>query len=370
MSDADAMSDAGAVAVAVAGIQRLQCPETLDQLCDGKDKDPVYYRGVGYKYSDIAFEAATEGQNISSELWAAGMWAVTRSYGMSTTVHRRVLTIIKSKICSDFKLWYMSHAAHELLTLAYMICPKGSKVFPLILYSLSTSLPWPKPVLLKESPADDITTTSCDELLSAVVSNPTATARLRARALCAQAWAHASPAASELICRAYAIDPTYIEVYLYWFTDGPIKYLDRSIQLGGRMLNKWGIALKCIETTDGNIAEIYVWIRDVIPYLDGTTISLGDSSMSIFDYICALETPHGSFFSFAMFTDMLPADIPWSCRRHAALDRRTGANALFATFLCALARLEGPGGPLRPSHQTMWEHALESWTLGDSASLY
>ena len=91
--------------------------------------------------------------------------------------------------------------------------------------------------------------------------------------------------------------------------------------------------------------------------------------MSVFDYICRLETPGGSVFRPAMLTDMLPADTPWSCRRHAALDRRTGANALFATLLCALARLEGVGGRLRPSHQTVWEHALESWTLGDSAAM-
>ena len=92
--------------------------------------------------------------------------------------------------------------------------------------------------------------------------------------------------------------------------------------------------------------------------------------MSVFDYICALETPDGSVFCPEMLTDMLPVDHPWTCRRHEALDRRTGANALFATFLCALARLEGPDGRLRPSHQTMWEDELESWTLGDSAVMY
>ena len=137
------------------------------------------------------------------------------------------------------------------------------------------------------------------------------------------------------------------------------------------MLNLWGLVLEAAISSVGQWHNMcYTLLNRVVPEMNGTNISLGDSSMSVYDYICALETSEYSVFRPKMLTDMLPAGTPWTCRRHAALDRRTGANPLFATFLCALARLEGPDGRLRPSHQTMWEDALESWTLGDSAGMY
>ena len=371
-----------------AAIQILQCPETLNQLYDRIDETHVHYKGVGYKYSDIAFEAAIKGHNVSMELWAAGIWAVT--WSCSEGIAFRALSLLEVEVRAKLwnttlwnttswgitSVWFWRNPSWGLLSLAYMICPKDSKFFPLILYSLAGWITRAKPGRLQTSPTGDIITVTYDDLLSAVVSNPTATARLRARALFAQVEQRKTIAASELIRRAYVIDPTYIGVYTYWlevdwFATGNEINPSGVIQLGGQVLNKWGLVLKAIETVIGAKTTIYLWLLDdEFPELDGTTISLGDSSMSVFDYLCALETPDGSFFRFKMLTGMVPADTPWSCRRHEALDRRTGANALFATFLCALARLEGPGGPLRPSHQTVWEDALESWTLGDSARMW
>ena len=100
-----------------------------------------------------------------------------------------------------------------------------------------------------------------------------------------------------------------------------------------------------------------------------TEITLGDSSISFFEYFCRISTRQGNLFHAGVFTEILPAGSLWSCRRHIALDRRTGANPLFATLLCALARLESTS--MRPSHQTMWEFALaDNWTMADSASMH
>ena len=370
-ADVDACANTGADV----DIQLLRRPETLTQLCDIVTY-PDYGMWEGYQdYTHIAETAAIKGQEVSPELWVAGMWALTR---VGTPRGRiRALAIIVPEVCANVCSDYycpnerqVYYPAWELLKIAYMICPKESPVFPLILYSLAKWMPRgdASPLGIQSSPGGGLTTSSYEDLLAAVLNNPAATARLRAIVLCAQ-FGSRLPQATELLYQAHAIDPTYVTVY---------TYLSRTMKdgvctLGSRMLNRWGLALKAATNVVGSRDPIYYDILDgYAPQLDGTDISLGDSSMPVFDYICALETPNGSeFFRFVMRrTGMVPADTPWSCRRHEALDRHTGANALFATFLCALTRLESPGGLLRPSHQTMWEDALESWTLGDSAAMF
>ena len=380
MSDADADSDAGANtdADADADIQLLRRPETLTQLCDivaGPFDGPL-----GHDIKRIAVAAAAKGRGVSPELWAAGMWAITR-VGIANDLIVETLALIVAElracVCSDYYCpteCQVNSSAWELVKIAYMVCPKDSPVFPFILYYLANWMPGTlrrSAVDIRASIGGEMTTLIYGDLLAATLSHPDATARLRAMILCDQAYVQWGRASSvELLYRAHEIDPTYIVVYgylSYFLTFSP-TYV---IRLRSRVLNRWGLALEAATSVVGRMDDIiYTKLNGVIPELNGTVISLGDSSMSVFDYICALETPAGSVFHPKMLTDMLPADTPWSCRRHEALDRRTGANALFATFLCALARLEGPGGPLRPSHQTMWEHALESWTLGDSARMY
>ena len=376
------MSDADAGADADADIQLLRCPETLTQLYDivtypfGGQWDHSRYC---HDYKRMANLAVTKGRGVSPELWAAGMWAITRLG--NATIRSAALAIITPEVraneCGDY-ICLTEHQAKDpawvLLQISYMIAPKDSLVIPLILYSLARWLIWAPQaaaqVAIQASPGGEPVTVNSDDLLAAVLNHPTATARLRASVICTQAREQGFSTSIELLYQAHETDLTYITVYTYLS-----YYMDavgvRVIRLGSRLLNRWGLALEAVINVVGLKGAIYGKVLVCgVPELDGTSISLGDSSMSVFDYICALETPDGSVFCPEMLTDMLPADTPWSCRRHEALDRRTGANALFATFLCALARLELPGGPLRPSHQTMWEHALESWTLGDSAVIY
>ena len=374
------MADVGRGAGADTGtdmdIQLLRRPETLTQLCDIVTHP--YDGPLDYDYIRLAEAAATRGRGISPELWAAGIWAIAHIGYLfyQIEVLTKIVPEVHAYVCGDYSCpteHQIKEPEWELAKIAYMICPKESPVFPLILYSLARSMPWAlgQPVVvIRASPGGEAVTTNRRDLLAAVLSHPTAPARLRASVLCDQAWAQGVPASIELLYQAHETDPTCVTVYTYlsYYTDTGGA---RTIRLGSRMLNLWGLALEAVANVVGGRHTIYyTLLSGNVPELDGTTISLGDSSMPIFDYICALETPAGSAFCPAMLTDMLPADTPWTCRRHEALDRHTGANALFATFLCALARLEGPGGPLRPSHQTVWEHALESWTLGDSARIY
>ena len=363
--------------MADADIQLLRRPETLTQLCDIVTyPDNGIWRYIS-GYGHIAEAAAARGREVSPELWAAGLWAVTRIGIIDDGIEaHKALAIavpeVHANVCSDYYCpieCQVKHPIRELLKIAYMICPKESPVLPLILYSLAKWLPWGivAPIDIRAAPSGGLLAGTYADLLTAVLNNPTATARLRAVVLCRQFETQNSHP-TELLYQAHATDPTYVGIYtnLSYCMDGGV------VHLGSRTLNIWGLALEAVTNVVGERGIIYHDIMDdcYTPRLNGTDISLGDSSMPIFDYICALETPAGSVFCPDMLSDMLPADTPWSCRRHAALDRRTGANALFATFLCALARLEMPGGPLRPSHQTVWEHALESWTLGDSAAMY
>ena len=366
--------------MADAVIQLLRRPETLAQLCDITTDS--FDGPLGHDYRLIAEAAATKGRGVSPELWAAKMWAITR-FGIPADRIKALALIVsevRAIVCIDYYCptkCQVQIPEWELLKIAYMVCPKESPVFPIILYSLArrisrwwTWAPVKPAMTIQASPGGETTTLIYGDLLAAVLSHPTATARLRAFAICDQSRKIGFPSSVDLLYQAYETDPTYVTVYAllanYIDSSGPAY----AIRLGAQMLNRWGLALKASTNIVGRKSYIYFMMEGCIPELNGTVISLGDSSMSVFDYICALETPEGSFFRPEMLTDMLPVDTPWSCRRHEALDRRTDANALFATLLCALARLESPGGPLHPSHQTMWEDALESWTLGDSAVMW
>ena len=359
-----------------ADILLLRRPEVLVQLCDivtypfgGQWIYGHYCRG----YKRIAKLAVAKGQGISPELWAAGMWVIAR---VGNTNDRSealaiILPEVHASMCSDYHCpneWQIEAPAVEMLKIAYMICPKESSVFPLILYSLVRQMIWAPTIGIRASPGSGLVTVIPGDLLAEALSHPAATARLRAIVLCEQATAQ-SPTRVELVYQAHATEPTYFAVYTHlshYIDIGPAHV----IRLGARLLNRWGLALEAAPYVVGWKGALNYLTKGGVPQLDSAVISLGDSSMSVIDYICALETPATSFFRPAMRTDMLPAGTPWSCRRHEALNRHTGANALFATFLCALARLEGPGGPLCPSHQTVWEHALESWTLRDSAGMH
>ena len=370
MSDADADTDAD--------IQLLRRPETLTLLCDIVTyPDHGRWGAYGLGYKRIAEAAATKGRGVSPELWAAGIWAITRFGSASGPLNSLAILVseVRASVCSDYHCpieCQVESPTVEMLKIAYMICPKDSPVLPFILYSLARRVRFAPVIIIRASPGAGTESVTYEGLLAAALNHPMSTARLRVIVLCDQARVlRRCPANATLVHQAYEIDPTFSVVYTclisYCMDADPACV----IRLGTRMVNRWGLSLEAIATIVGESDVLYYSLRqDGIPQLDGTVISLGDSSISVFDYICALETPYGSFFRPEMLTDMLPADTPWTCRRHEALDRRTGANALFATFLCALARLEGPGGPLRPSHQTMWEDALESWALGDSAGMY
>ena len=369
-------------------LQLLRCPETITQLCDIIIKGatdigiyaPIKYNDVKFSCESVAVLAATEGRSISMEVWAAGMWAVASlSEGGGEFLAQKVLATILPEvlahICSSYASEYET-AESQLLEIAYMICPKESPVAAIILFELpqceNDTYDDHITIKVKFSPTDDSKTLTLRDLLEMIYCDPIAPSRIRASAAYNRAILRdeGSDYNIELLCRSFDLDPTCYRPYVTLVCTVIRVDAERVVSIGGRSLNVWGLYLEAItHCSAGARWRLYAVMRNRVPTLDGTVISLGDSSMPVFDYICALESPTGSGFFPAMLTDMLPADTPWSCRRHEALDRRTGANALFATFLCALARLEGPGGPLRPSHQTMWEHALESWTLGDSAGM-
>ena len=143
---ADAGADAGAGADA--DIQLLRRPETLTQLCDiVKYPYDDMWRDAHHchKYKHMAETAAFKGREVSPELWAAGVRALTRLEYPNGNDNDRIKALaiivpeVRATVCGDYS--YLSgnqapYPAWELLKIAYMICPKESPVFPHILYSL------------------------------------------------------------------------------------------------------------------------------------------------------------------------------------------------------------------------------------------
>ena len=305
MSDADADAD----------IQFLRRPETLTQLCD----IVTYPFGGpwGHDYKRIAKTAAARGRGVSPELWAAGIWAFAHAGQVHDQIEALAIIVseVRASMCGDYigPDYPFNFPEWELATIAYMICPKDSPVFPLILYTLAQWMPWTlgRPmVVIQASIGGETTTINSRDLLAAAHSHPTATARLRAIVLCEQFKSSGSPVSVRLLYQAHEVDPTYYIFYIYlshFLTFEP-AYV---IRLGSRMLNRWGLALEAVTNAVGRKYALYCdSLVGSVPELNGMDISLGDSSMPVFDYICRLETPDGSVFRPAMLTDMLPAPTP------------------------------------------------------------
>ena len=391
--------------------QLLRCPDTLVQLCDIGAREIarcefelIRYKSSGMCFGRVAKHAATIGRSISMEVWAAGMWAMSQvqNPALRQKVLLAVVTDIRANIISNFPpaVYFIrpGHESEQLLQLAFIVCPKGSPVRAHVLYRIRNYLKYYRSLPqnnIQRKYSSGLELLLHDEIIIEVVKNLNAPATLRAAAILDASRRESYYLASYaewVVLMEWVIeldprrrDEVYVK-FVDWVFFGKIPQITR-VQIGSRSLNVWGMLLELwsrpryphlmLELWAKTFYPNYIrWIKSHLadrrrmPVLQGEAISLGDSSMSIFEYMHAFESPSGSIFRPALIMEMLPADSPWSCRRHAVLDRHTSANALFATFLCALARLEGPGGPLRPSHHTMWEYALESWTLGDSARMY
>ena len=143
---------------------------------------------------------------------------------------------------------------------------------------------------------------------------------------------------------------------------------DESITLlDGRTLNKQQLLIEAVRC-DPDVGDFYRILgahlvsEEVALLHDGRT--LGKVQL----FLEALRRNPGDLKARNSLIDSLPLGQAWDRQHHSLVFGFIPVNALFATLLLGLQRLEAVG-MLPPAHHSMLEDMLEGWTWGDTLEL-